>query len=518
MSFAYDGSSETIFENVTLNLDSSWKLGLVGRNGRGKSTFLKLLSGELETNAGSISFSNKTVRFPFEIADESIYVLNVIKESVGGFYTKECEMKRLTEVDDDASRMAYADLTNDYYEQGGYELEAKIAKELSSMNLDSTILDRIYAGLSGGEKTKIRIISMFLQDDNFLLIDEPTNHLDIYARVELSEYLKSKTGYILVSHDQEFLETTVDHILSINKKSITVSKCKFNEWLENKENHEKNEMMRKGEYQKEIKKLEGSSVRMRSWAGHREITKRAGIDSGYAGKMSAKLMKRAIALEKRKEKRVEEIKGMLADYEIHKTLEIKQDKLLSRKYMSIRNLSFGYTRKKILDNVSFDINQGDRIWIKGGNGVGKTTLLNLIEGKLKPDSGLVKKHQDIRIIHSIQEPHHSDLTVDEYRRNSLSDETIFNTILDYFDMSTDYLSKPLKNLSSGELKKIEIAKSLSNRSEIYLWDEILNFMDIQFRLQMEEAILRYEPTIIFISHDEAFSKKIATKIVEVKAL
>lgn len=518
LTFGYDSSPEDIFRNVNLNLDTSWKLGLIGRNGKGKTTLLRLLNQELKPRNGIINFPLLTEKFPFDVDNEDMLVIDVIKECVSSFKSIELKLDRLLNSDDEESSIEYSSLINHYNELGGYEIESEIEKEFMKMDLSNTLLTQIFSTLSGGEKTKIKIISLFLKKEKFLLIDEPTNHLDIFGRASLSNYLSKKSGYILVSHDQEFLDSCVDHILSINKNTIKINKCDFTTWDENRKNNEKNELVKKENLLSEANHLENSAAAARGWSLNKEKSKRSELDSGFAGRRSAKMMKRAKSMEQRKDKRLDEVKTLLKDYEERKSLEIKQDRLLHKKYLSINDVSYSINNNKILDSINLEVKQGDRIWIKGGNGAGKTTLLKIISGELSDYSGNIKKHCKINISHSHQDIEELELTVEEYRNSNNSDKTVFNVILDYFNMSIDYLDKKINTLSEGEKKKVEIAKTLSNRSEIYLWDEILNYMDIYFRIQIEEAIFKYSPTIIFVSHDEAFAKKIATKILELGAV
>ncbi len=514
VTFSYSGNYENVFENLNLNLDTKWKLGLIGRNGKGKSTLLKLINNELKPNIGEITKGIETEKFPYDILDESLTVLEVIKDTIGSFRIIEDKLDSLNDSKSEKSAIEYASLINFYNDIGGYQVESLIEKEFKKMELDLELLNHKYFTLSGGEKTKIKIISLFLKGEKFLLIDEPTNHLDIFGRAVLSNYLKNKSGYILVSHDQEFIDSCVDHILSINKNSIKLNKCGFAQWDTERINNEKMELKKRDTLLNEAEKLESSAVAARGWSYHKEKSKNLGIDSGFVSKRSAKMMKRAKSMEKRMNKRLEDVKALLSDYEKRKELEIKQEKLSNKRYLGVYDISYNIEGNEILKSISFNLEQGDRLWIKGENGSGKTTLLKMISGELKEDSGYIKKYNGVNITHSHQDISRIDLTVEEYRRINGSDKTVFLTILDYFEMNVDYLNKRIDTLSEGEKKKVEIAKTLANTSEIYLWDEILNYMDIYFRIQIEEAIFKYNPTLIFVSHDEAFSKKIATKILD----
>ena len=206
LTFGYDGSFNNIFENVSFNIDTDWKLGLIGRNGKGKTTFLKLLQGKYEYR-GTISKSVDVDYFPFEVTNKNRMSIEIVNE--------------------------IAPNVEDW----------EIIKELNLLNSDIEILYRNFNLLSGGEQIKILLISLFLKGNNFLLIDEPTNHLDIETRNNLVDYLEKKKGFILVSHDRIFLDKVVNHIISINNTNIEIQQGNFSSWKENKDRQDNFEIM-----------------------------------------------------------------------------------------------------------------------------------------------------------------------------------------------------------------------------------------------------------------------------------
>ncbi|NRW85770.1 ATPase subunit of ABC transporter with duplicated ATPase domains [Clostridium beijerinckii] len=197
LTFSYDGNYDTIFENVSFQIDTDWKLGFTGRNGRGKTTFLNLLLGKYEYT-GNISNNVNFEYFPYEVEEQENFTIDVIKEISPN------------------------------------SMDWEIVKELSMLDIDDDILYRQFYTLSKGEQTKALLAAMFLKENSFLLIDEPTNHLDAEARKKLSNYLRKKKGFILISHDRAFLDNCIDHVLSINKTDIEIQKGDFSSWWENK--------------------------------------------------------------------------------------------------------------------------------------------------------------------------------------------------------------------------------------------------------------------------------------------
>lgn len=219
LTFGYEGSFDTIFEHVNLQLDTDWRLGLIGRNGRGKTTLLRLLMGELEYRR-TISAPVEFAYFPYAVKDGSLTVETVVRSI--------CPQVQLWE----------------------------LQRELSLLEVDGGVLERPFCTLSGGQRTKVLLAALFQGENRFLLIDEPTNHLDLEGRRAVSRYLRGKKGYILVSHDRAFLDGCVDHVLSINKANLEVQKGNFSSWCENKQRRDEFELAQNEKLKKEVKRLE----------------------------------------------------------------------------------------------------------------------------------------------------------------------------------------------------------------------------------------------------------------------
>jgi len=330
LTFGYDGSANNIFENVSFNIDTDWKLGLIGRNGKGKTTFLKLLQGKYEYK-GTISKNVEVNYFPFEIKDKDRMAIEIVNE--------------------------IAPMIEDW----------EIIKEINLLSTDTEILYRNFNLLSGGEQVKILLISLFLKGNNFLLIDEPTNHLDIETRNNLIEYLKRKKGFILVSHDRNFLDKVVDHIISINNSNIEIQQGNFSSWKENKDKQDNFEIVQNEKLIKNINRLELASKNAANWSNTVEKSRyktndsESMIDRGYVGHKSAKMMKKSKVIEQRIEKAIDEKSSLLKN--IDKNEDLKIIPIESRKIPLIvaNNLQVKYDDKEIFSKVSFEINNGERI-------------------------------------------------------------------------------------------------------------------------------------------------------------
>ena len=275
LTFGYEGSYENVFEDVSFTIDTDWKLGLIGRNGKGKTTLLNLLLGKY-TYQGTISKNVEVSYFPYEVKDKSQMTIEIVNQMIP--------------------------MVEDW----------QIIKELSLLHTQADILYRSFDTLSGGEQVKILLATLFLKENNFLLIDEPTNHLDIETRTNLIEYLKKKKGFILVSHDRKFLDEVVDHIIAINNTNIEIQKGNFSSWKENKDRQDQFEITQNEKLKGEIRKLEKASKQTENWSNQVEKTKigttNSGSkpDKGYIGHQAAKMMKRSKVLENRYEKNIDE--------------------------------------------------------------------------------------------------------------------------------------------------------------------------------------------------------------------
>lgn len=483
LTFGYEGAIKDIFENVNFNIDTDWKLGLIGRNGKGKTTFLKLLQGNYEYT-GTISKNVEVDYFPFDVKNKERMSIEIVNE--------------------------IAPNAEDW----------EIIKEVNLFNANTEILYRNFNSLSGGEQIKILLISLFLKENNFLLLDEPTNHLDIETRNNLVEYLKKKNGFIVVSHDRNLLDKVVDHIISINNSNIEIQQGNFSSWQENKKRQDNFEISQNEKLQKDIKRLEQASRATEKWSNEVEKTKyktdniNATIDRGYVGHQSAKMMKKSKVLENRIEKAISDKSNLLNN--IDKIDDLKIIPIESRKNPLIiaNNLQIICNDKSIFSPISFEISNGERVAIVGKNGAGKSSILKLILGQDIQYNGYLNVVNDLKISYISQSTESLQGDLKKYAQENMVDESIFKAMLSKMGFSNEDFDKNLQYMSEGQKKKVLIARSISEQANIYIWDEPLNYIDILTRIQIEDAILKYKPTLIFVEHDETFIKKVSTKVIE----
>ncbi|TCM96319.1 lincosamide and streptogramin A transport system ATP-binding/permease protein [Paenibacillus sp. BK033] len=483
LTFAHEGSYDNIFENVSFQIDTSWKLGFTGRNGRGKTTFMNLLLGKYEYS-GHISANVTFEYFPFRVEHPEYLTADVVEE-------------------------IYPD-----YQQW------ELVRELTLLQVSDDVLYRPFNTLSNGEQTKVLLAALFLKEDSFLLIDEPTNHLDMNARKLVSQYLNSKSGFILVSHDRTFLDHCVDHILSINRTNIEIQKGNFSDWWENKERQDQYELAENDKLKKDIKRLSDAAKRTNNWSHEVEKTKNgtrnsgSKVDKGYIGHKAAKMMKRSKSMEQRQQTAIDEKSTLLKNIESSDSLKLEQLTYHKPQLAELERVSVYYGDKEVCTDVSFTIEQGDRIALSGRNGSGKSSLLKLIVGEDLTYTGTFRKGSNLKISYVSQDTSHLRGNLTDYAREHGIDESLFKAILRKLDFSRIQFEKDISAFSGGQKKKVLIAKSLSEKAHLHVWDEPLNFIDVISRMQIEELLLEHAPTILFVEHDRAFCENIATKIVE----
>lgn len=486
LTFAYDGSYDYIFDNVSFRLDTNWKLGFIGRNGRGKTTFLKLLMGNLEYK-GEILSNVSFEYFPYNISDKTCNTIDIIYEIAGDI---------------------------EYW---------KIMKELNLLAVDENVLYRAFETLSNGEQTKVLLAAMFLKENSFLLIDEPTNHLDSQGRKLLGKYLSGKRGYILVSHDRALLDSCVDHVISINRADIDVQNGNFSTWWENKQREDKYEQDENERLKKDIKRLRESARQTREKADSIERCKigTVGIKvekslerRAYIGAKSKNMQQRRKNVERRQNDKIEEKSKLLKNIDQSEPLKLSALEHYAGTLVDVRNLSINYDRRVVCSNVNFTVEKGERVALKGSNGCGKSSIIKLIMGESIEYGGTLTLAGGLKISYVPQNTENicGDLKAFSIEREI--DESLFKAILRKLGFSREQLDKPMEEYSQGQKKKALIAASISEKAHLYIWDEPLNYIDVISRIQIEDLLTMYKPTMLFIEHDEAFCDNIATKVIE----
>jgi lincosamide and streptogramin A transport system ATP-binding/permease protein len=482
LSFCYEGSYDPVFEDVSFQIDTDWKLGFCGRNGRGKTTFLRLLQGVYPCG-GAISASVRFTYFPYPVTEPNRMTLDIL-----------------------------AELTP-------HAAQWQVERELSKLDMPPDALYRPFDTLSNGERTKALLAALFLSPDHFLLIDEPTNHLDGEARGTVARYLSGKKGFILVSHDRAFLDACVDHILSINRTDIEVQSGNFSTWHENKRRQDAMEQARHDRLQKEAGKLAEASRRAANWSDRVEKSKKQpqasgnSPDRGYIGHQAARMMKRAKSIQRRRDEAVEEKAALLRNVESAEGLKLSSLTYHSPRLAQLDDVCVDYGGRPVCRGITFTVERGDRVALTGPNGSGKSSVIKLLLGRDIPHSGSVRLGSGLVAAYVPQDTDFLQGSLDDFAARQGADESLLKTILRKLDFTRAQFDTDMADYSAGQKKKVLIACSLCRRAHLYVWDEPLNYIDILSRMQIEDLILAHSPTLVFVEHDRAFCDRVATKTV-----
>ena len=504
LTFGYEGSFDLIFDNVSFSIDTDWKLGLIGRNGKGKSTFLNLLMGKYSYQ-GTIQTNTVFDYFPYVLTAEQM-------------------------------RQSAAEFMEDL--KAGCE-SWRVICELNLMNVDTEILYRPFETLSHGERTKVLLAVLFSGENDFLLVDEPTNHLDVESRRCIRDYLKNKKGFILVSHDRKLLDGCIDHVLVLNRQTIEVQSGNFTCWWENKEKKDSFAKAENKKHLKEIEKLNKAAAMTSEWATKSEARK-IGFDPlkendrpknarTYIGSKTKKMQSKVKQMEKRIQSEIEEKEDLLVDLETVVDLKIMPLKHHKEVLVNVRDFSVTYpgNDSPAFEKMTFQIKRGQRVCLKGANGCGKSTMIKAILQKTDMNAsqnreissdiiqnGTIEVATGIVISYVNQDTSGLKGTIRDYCINNGIDESLLCAILRQLDFDRVQFTKRMEDYSEGQKKKVLIATSLLTPAHLYIWDEPFNYIDVFTRMQIEKLLEAYEFTMLFVEHDARFCENIATQIIE----
>ena len=482
LSFTYDGSYTPVFENVSFHFDTSWHLGLIGRNGKGKTTLLRLMQRQF-SHQGTIDLPLTPVYFPYPVEDPSLMTREVMLRSANS---------------------------------GGDEIaEWQLLCELNQLEVDESVLDRPFATLSKGEMTKVLLAALFAREDAYPLIDEPTNHLDTHGRELVADYLRRKDGFLLVSHDRAFLNRCIDHVLSLNRSDVWVMQGNYDTWEARLNQQNEYEQGRNEVLRRDIRHLEESARRTAEWSNKVEASKIGGhtYDRGAVGAQAARVMKKSINALQRRERALEEKRSLL--HNVEKVGELKLTVLQHPKdvLISVSNGRVAYDGRTVCENVSFVLRRGERLALSGPNGCGKSSILKALAGVGGSLQGDVSIAPNLVISYVPQQTDDLKGTMDDFISRSGVDETLFKAILRNMDFTRDLFERPLERMSQGQKKKLLLARSLCIPAHLYIWDEPMNYIDVLSRVQLEGLLLEYAPTLLLVEHDAVFLERICTKAI-----
>lgn len=480
LTFGYDGSAENVFEDVSFRLDTDWRTGFTGRNGRGKTTFFNLLLGKYPYQ-GQISARVDFELFPYPVPDRGLCAWDLAPIFCPG-----CE-------------------------------EWELMREAGRLEVPEEALFRPFETLSGGEQVKLMLAGLFLRKNGFLLIDEPTNHLDLRGRQAVADYLRTKKGFILISHDRAFLDRCTDHTLSINRKDITVTKGNFSVWYAEKRRQDERELQQNEKLKKDIRRLTESARRTANWSDKVERTKtgtrNSGLrpDRGYIGHQAAKMMQRSKAIGARREKAAEEKEKLLKNIEYTSSFRLPSLPSRQETLLRLEDAAMVYGDRVLFEHLNFSVRRGERIALTGCNGSGKSTLLKILCGELAPSAGRLYTASGLVISYAAQDASALSGRLEDYVEQAGVDPTLMRTLLRKFDFPRELFDRPLETYSAGQKKEVLLARSMCEPAHLYIWDEPLNYIDVIARMQIEALLRENGSTAVFVEHDQRFCEQAATR-------
>lgn len=494
-----------VLNNLSFDVKTNERIALIGSNGCGKTTTLKIIMGIESYDSGNISIRKEskigylTQMPPKEddnVSAKSVYLRGVqelidlenkISDFVENMSSNEKDIKLLDK------------LQEEFRISGGYSLKEKIEKIRNGFKITNELLNREYNKLSGGEKTLINLASIILSNPDILLLDEPTNHLDIDTLEWFEEYLSSYNGtVVIISHDRYFLDRTVNKIIEIENGNANIYHGNYSYYLKESEKRLMVEFQNYKNQQKEIKALKEAIERYKVWGAKSD---------------NPMFFRRAKAIETRLEK-MEVIEKPKTKSELRINLNVEDR--TSNRVMVISNLDLKIGNKELLRNSHMEVYYKERVCLMGKNGAGKTTL---IKNVLNNTHDNIKLGTNIKIGYIPQEIRfdNEDLTIYEHMRKIfVGSESELRSKLNQFYFTADNIDKKVKNLSGGEKVRLKLLELILKNANFLILDEPTNHIDIDTREILEESLLAYDGTILFISHDRYFINKIATKIVMIE--
>ena len=497
-----------VLDGLTFQIDQGERVGLLGRNGAGKTTLFRILTGELDHDEGQVSVASGHrlgLISQIPVYPAGYTVEDVLRSAFARLESLAREMEALegrmaAGEADPALLRRYGSLTERFEVFGGYDTDVAVNKIANGLSISQEMRGQLFDSLSGGEKTRVNLGRLILEDTDILLLDEPTNHLALHATEWLEEYIRGFRGTVVaISHDRYFLDRVVTRVIEIENGRAEFYSGNYSFYAVEKERRYQERLKQYQKEQAKIEQLEKAAEQLRVWAF-------MGMDKTY---------RRAVNIERRIERMrttAKPTKARKMDARFS-TAEFHGDEVLG-----IRNLAKSYGDKHLFDSITLKVEGGERIALIGDNGTGKSTLLKMIMGELYPDDGRVKLGPQAKPAYLPQIIHfdHPDWNLVENMmasKRGLSAQSARNRLAAY-DFRGEDVFKPVSVLSAGEQSRLRLCMLMDGEVNFLILDEPTNHLDIASREWIEEAVESYDGTLLFVSHDRYFINRFATRIWE----
>lgn len=501
------GSNE-IIKDANFLVNEHEKVAIVGINGAGKTTLLKILTGEERADSGNVILAKdaklgylrqiNNVDSTLSIIDELYTVIEHILNMEKRMLEMQEQMQHLSGEELEALYSSYTALTHSYELMDGYAAKSKVIGILKGLGFDENDFERKINTLSGGQKTRVFLAKLLLEEPDIILLDEPTNHLDLRSIEWLESYLLNYKGaVIIVSHDRYFLDKIVSKVIDIENAEVQMYSVNYSDFSAKKQMLLDAKMKEYLNQQQEIKHQEAVITKLKQFNREKSI-------------------KRAESRQKQLEK-IDRVEAPVTHIENMK-LSLDISKESGKDVLTVHDLSKSFDEKHLFSNINFEIKRGERVAIIGDNGTGKTTLLKIINGLLSPDTGEVIYGSNVSIAYYDQE--HQVLHMDKTLFDEISDtypemnNTQIRNILAAFLFTGEDVFKKIGDLSGGERGRVSLVKLMLSKANFLLLDEPTNHLDILSKDVLESALNSFPGTICYVSHDRYFINKTATRILD----
>ena len=494
-----------ILDDLSFDINEGERVGLLGKNGAGKTTLLRIITGELDSDEGVVvvpAFKKLGLISQIPVYPQGYTAEDVLRTAFIRLKTIKSEMEELE------TRMAegvtadilksYDDLTYEFERSGGYNIEFELNRVVNGLRIPQGQREQLFDSLSGGEKTRINLARLILENTDILLLDEPTNHLDLRATIWLEEFLGKFRGTVLIiSHDRYFLDKTIDRAIEISGGKAEFYSGNYSYYVHEKQRRYEEQLEKYEREQAEAKRLNEAADRLKQW-----------------GTGNKNLMKKSFAIRTRAQK---VIKTDRPDKDKSMRAKFGEREFRGDEVMIIRGLTKSFSEKRLIDIDELEVLGGERIAVIGDNGTGKTTLVKLIMGEENPDAGFVRRGPAVKPAYLPQ------IVKFDYPRRTLIDTMIYDlnltpqtarNRLGAFMFSGEEVFKSVSDLSGGEKSRLRLCMLMNSEINLLILDEPTNHLDLPSREWIEDAVGRYGETLIFISHDRYFINRFATRVWE----
>ena len=490
-----------VLENISFEIHSTDRLGIVGKNGCGKTTLFKIITGEESYDKGNLA-RRKGASLGYLPQDTGIFNDFIVKDLLNEGFTELNEIKERIDLllwDIEENLELYGELEDRYAKLGGYEREEALKRVILGLKIDENLLHKSFGELSGGEKSRVVLGKTLLQNPNVLLLDEPTNHLDIHTVEWLEEFLREYEGsVVIISHDRYFLDRVTNKIVEIERGEAFSYLGNFSSFTKEKEEIMQRQLEAYELQQKQIEKMEDAIRRFRHWGANSD---------------NEAMFKKAKNMEKRIE-RMEKVELPKDDKKIR--LNFQEEKKGNFRVLKVENLSKNFGDKTLYENISFEIVKGEKVALIGKNGTGKTTLIKQIMENNNPQIRLGESVK-IAYLDQICEFEDESLQVIEYffRETDLKEEELRPALARYHFYGEDVFKK-ISGLSGGEKSRLKLMIMITKGFNFLILDEPTNHLDIGFKEVFEETLKDFTGTVLFISHDRYFLNSVCERIIELQ--